>query len=96
VQFALAGQAAADDVVDALGTVAVDAHHFRGTTRRHFQGEVADQLVELAVSQLTVFNQSLGHLNSLFLFGCSRQAPSVFKKQKISTRTPKMADLYPN
>jgi hypothetical protein len=56
VQLTLAGEAAADDLVDALGAVAVDAHDFRGTTRGHFQREVLDEFIELAVRQLTVFN----------------------------------------
>jgi hypothetical protein len=76
--LALAGQAAADDVVDALGAVAVNAHHFSGTTRGHFQREVADQLAELAVRQLAVSDQSPGHSNSLFLDSCSIQAPTLF------------------
>ena len=46
VQFALAGEAAMNDLVDALGPVVVDTHYFRGTTHEHFQGEVADQLVD--------------------------------------------------
>jgi hypothetical protein len=74
-------------LVDALGAVAVDAHHFRGATRRHFQREVADQPVELAVSQLTVFNQSLGHSNSLFLDCCSIQAPWRIQKDYEKRRT---------
>lgn len=76
--LALTGQTAADDLVDALGAVAVDAHHFRYAARGHFQGEVLDELVELAVRQLTVFNQSLRHSNSLFLDSCSRQAPFFY------------------
>jgi hypothetical protein len=56
MEFALAGEAAADDLIDTLSAVSVDAHDFRCTTRRHFQSEVADQLVELAVRQFTVFN----------------------------------------
>ena len=55
MEFALAGQAAADDLVDALGAVAIDLHDFRGTTRGHFQREVLDEFIELAVRQLTVF-----------------------------------------
>ncbi len=54
--FALTGEAAADDLVDALGAVAVDVHHLSGTTRRHFQREIADQLIKLPVRQLTVSN----------------------------------------
>jgi hypothetical protein len=43
-------------LVDALGAVAVDTHHFRGTTRGHFESEVLDQFIELTVRQFTVFN----------------------------------------
>lgn len=77
VRFALSRQAAADDLVDALGAVAVDAHHFRGAARGHFKREVLDEFIELAVSQLAVFNQSPGHSNSIFLYGCSRLAPNI-------------------
>ena len=54
VQFALAGEAAADDLVDALGAVTVKAHDLSGATRGHFEREVLDDLVELAVRQLAV------------------------------------------
>lgn len=35
MQLALAGQAAADYLIDALGAVTVDAYHFRGAARGH-------------------------------------------------------------
>ncbi len=70
-------QAAADDLIDALGTVAVNVHDLCGATCGHFQCEVLDEFIELAIRQLAVFNQSLGHLNSLFLNSCSIQAPKT-------------------
>src|ERR1700755_2170767 len=79
VEFALSGEAAADDLINALGAVAVDAHHFRGSARGHFQSEVLDEFVELAVRQLAIFNQSPGHSNSLFPDSCSRQAPNIYE-----------------
>jgi hypothetical protein len=48
------GQAAADNLVDALGAVAVDAHDVGGASRGHFQGEVLDEFVKPAIRQLTV------------------------------------------
>jgi hypothetical protein len=52
--FAFAGQAAADDLINAFGAVAVDAHHFSGAARRHFEREVLNEFIELTVCQLTV------------------------------------------
>lgn len=54
VEFAPSGRAAADDLVDALDAVAVNPHDLRGAARGHFEREVLDELVELAVGQLTV------------------------------------------
>ena len=54
--LAFFGKTSADDLVDALSGVAIDLHCFSGSTRRHFKSEVPDKLIELAVSQLTVFN----------------------------------------
>ena len=48
-------EAAADDLINALSSVAIDAHGFGRSRSRHFQNEVLDQLVELAISQLAVF-----------------------------------------
>ncbi len=39
-----------------LSGMAVDVQGFGSSTRRHFQGEVLDELIELAISQLTVCN----------------------------------------
>src|ERR1700755_3667916 len=39
VEFALSGEAAADDLINALGAVAVDAHHFRGSAPRAFPNQ---------------------------------------------------------
>ncbi len=56
VQFTLTREAATDDLIDALGTVAVNVHHFRGATCWNFEGEVFNEFIELTISQLTVFN----------------------------------------
>jgi hypothetical protein len=56
MEFALTRQTAADDPVDAFSAMAVDAHHFRSATRGHFKREILDEFMELAVSQLTVFD----------------------------------------
>lgn len=86
VQLELAGEAPADDLVDVLGAVAVDAHPVSGASRGHFEGEVLVECVEMAVRKLAVPNWSPGHWNSLFLGSCSRHAPNIITASSILGR----------
>ena len=54
--FTLSGEAAEDDPADARGAVAVNTRDAGGATRRHSGREAPDELIELAVRQLAVFN----------------------------------------
>ena len=54
--FTLAGQAATNHLVNALCSMTVNIRCSSRSTGRHFKSEVLDELVELAIGQLAVFN----------------------------------------
>lgn len=58
-------QVVANDLIDALGTVAVDPEHRGGLHGGHLQREAVDELATLSVRYLATRNEPLAHRTSL-------------------------------